>query len=62
MPKPADPLQLSLDRLKKNAKAMRKASTLKHYEALDAQAKLHGYANWPQLVNAHDKAREVARG
>jgi hypothetical protein len=60
MDKPTDPLTLNLSRLKREAKAMRKASDVKLYEALDAQAKRNGYRNWPSLVHAHDDAREIA--
>lgn len=57
-----DPLQLNIERLKRDAKRLRKAGTLPLHKCLDAQAKAHGYANWPQLVNAYDKSVEVRHG
>lgn len=62
MANPTDPLQLNLDSLKRVAKKQRKAGAGRLHECLDAQAKSQGYASWPALVNAHDKALEVRHG
>lgn len=42
----------SIDRLKKQAKQLKREMGCTHAQALHALAHAHGYASWPALINA----------
>lgn len=44
----------SIDRLKKQAKALKKATGQKHCQCLEAIAQQHGYSTWASLVAARN--------
>lgn len=46
----------SLDRLKKQAKKLKKAAGITHCQALQAIAKNHGHSSWRGLLTEYEKA------
>ncbi|MGK8440715.1 glyoxalase superfamily protein [Ectopseudomonas hydrolytica] len=47
----------SIDRIKKQAKQLRKATELTHMQALEAIARNHGFKTYASLQAAHKQAK-----
>lgn len=47
----------SIDRIKKQARQIRKASELTHAQALEAIARNHGFKTYASLLAAHKQAK-----
>ncbi|MED5608516.1 glyoxalase superfamily protein [Pseudomonas sp. JH-2] len=50
----------SLERLKKQAKAIKKATGCSHCQALEELAKVHGFRTWAALTAKHKEQHRVA--
>lgn len=53
---------VNIERLKRQAHDMKKATGEKHGHCLEALAKQHGYGSWNALIHAHPEQRPARPG
>lgn len=53
---------MNIERLKREAKKLKKAEGIPHNEALNRLAKTYGYTSWALLMRTENRAAKAAAG